>query len=282
MRSEWAMGAGTDGKKTLKVISASRRVDMVTRYRDEFLRLMAERWPQELAHTVVVWTKHPARLAEDGEILRFLSRYSQVFLHLTVTGLGGSVLEPGADDWRTSVAAIPELVRFCRSPERIRFRFDPLIEVETAAGEVISNVGMLEEVVAPAIEAGVRNVSTSWVTSYAKVTSRLASFDMRIRPRSRRDVVSLCEQAKARIERLGGVAHFCCVPGLPRSSCIDGRVLSGLHPGGLVCSTAKAGNQRPLCGCTESVDIGWYKSCKTGCLYCYANPAVVRRTPCAR
>ena len=34
---------------------------------------------------------------------------------------------------------------------------------------------------------------------------------------------------------------------------------------------AKDKNQRPACGCVESVEIGTYDTCKNGCRYCYAN-----------
>ena len=36
-------------------------------------------------------------------------------------------------------------------------------------------------------------------------------------------------------------------------------------------SKPKDRNQRGLCGCVESVDIGSYSTCSHGCAYCYAN-----------
>ncbi len=65
------------------------------------------------------------------------------------------------------------------------------------------------------------------------------------------------------------------VPGIEPSSCIDGRLLQSLHPGGEPVSLAKDKTQRLECRCTESVDIGSYtQSCPHSCLYCYANPRV--------
>ena len=50
--------------------------------------------------------------------------------------------------------------------------------------------------------------------------------------------------------------------GLPHSCCVDGRRFGVVKP--------KDRNQRGLCQCVESVDIGSYSTCSHGCAYCYA------------
>ncbi|MBI4495717.1 MAG: DUF1848 family protein, partial [Deltaproteobacteria bacterium] len=78
----------------------------------------------------------------------------------------------------------------------------------------------------------------------------------------------------ARTARDHGIdLQFCSMEGFPISRCIDGGRLSEIHPERLPASTRKAGGQRPLCGCTRSLDIGWYSlACHHECLYCYARP----------
>jgi DNA repair photolyase len=247
---------------------------MVAGYRDELIEILRRDWPPERVHTLVIWTKVPPALASDDTLSRFLTRYDQIFLHLTVTGLGGSVLEPHAPPWTESIAALPRLVDLARGPERVRLRFDPLMEVETARGGVISNLDLLDEVVGAGARHGVKDVSTSWVTLYRKVSSRLRARGMSVVDRDADGMKAVWDRVYAQAASLGVNLHACCVPGQARSRCVDGELLSALHPRGLACSTKRAADQRPLCGCTESFDVGWYKSCPTGCLYCYGNPAV--------
>ena len=57
--------------------------------------------------------------------------------------------------------------------------------------------------------------------------------------------------------------------GIQHGCCIDGQLIE--HLTGWTLSAKKDKNQRQVCGCLESVDIGQYNTCRHGCRYCYAN-----------
>jgi hypothetical protein len=56
--------------------------------------------------------------------------------------------------------------------------------------------------------------------------------------------------------------------GAHRTSCIDSNMIENII--GCPIRGKKDPNQRPVCGCIESVDIGAYDCCSHGCIYCYA------------
>jgi hypothetical protein len=188
--------------------------------------------------------------------------------------MGSSLLERNIPPPRSVMQLLPELIGLVGRPERIRLRFDPIVHLRMPDGCAYSNFGLFENIVAPAARLGIRDVTISWMDEYPKVVSHLKRKG--IIPLSpaedvkRRELGVLLDIAKRYAVRL----HGCCEPVMERSRCIDGRLLSDLHPRGLSCSTKKAAGQRELCGCTESYDIGAYRLCPHGCLYCYANPKV--------
>jgi hypothetical protein len=187
--------------------------------------------------------------------------------------MGNTVLEPETPPMEEALYALRELIALVGSPERVRLRFDPIVHFVFPDGRRYSNLNDFRRVASVAGGLGIPAIIVSWVEPYPKVISRLDKKGIKTEILSERDVAGereylLQECAANRLKLLG-----CCAKGLESSRCIDGALFARLHPLGLKCSVARAKGQRPLCTCTESVDIGWYAACSHGCLYCYANPS---------
>ena len=97
-------------------------------------------------------------------------------------------------------------------------------------------------------------------------------------PRAAGSGASKRPPARSRCCREWGIeAAACAEPvdfsaeGVRRSACIDPERLCALFPGDPEFAALKRdGGQRRFCGCALSKDIGFYHSCRHGCLYCYA------------
>jgi len=233
----------------------------------------------EAVHTVVLWSKDFTNLLRNAFGLRdLLAAYDQIYLHVTVTGLGGTAVEPGVPACREAVAQLPELAALAGHPWRVSVRFDPIV-FWREGGEIRSNIGLFSEVAEAAAAAGVRDIRTSFAQWYGKAARRAAGRQFGF-------VDPPDEEQRSRALELAAIAaarrlalHACSqplligVPGLRPSACIDGAVLESLHPRHEPVSRRKDRSQRESCLCTESKDIGSYTQvCPHGCVYCYANP----------
>lgn len=256
----------------LKIISISRRLDMVAFFPDLIVDVLARRSPPERTHSLVFWSKAPANLLRHQGLRSVLSRYDQSVLHLTVTGMGAGVLEPGIPPAREVLDLLPDLVDLLGDPRRIRLRFDPIVHIAGAGLPGDSNLAFFPDVAQAASRAGLSHLITSWMTPYPKVLARLDGAGLQYRPpdESERQTVWAALQDEA--ARWGLTLSTCCDPVLPMSACIDAAWLNTLHPQGFVAPSPPAGGQRPRCGCVKSWDIGWYYPCPGGCLYCYGRP----------
>jgi hypothetical protein len=257
--------------KELLVLSGSRRTDLIGCYPETLVERLSEH-PPDRVHTVVLWTKNPRNLAGHRRLREALSAYGQIFIHLTITGMGGGVFEPQIPSWEEATGLLGEVVEAAKSPERICWRFDPILEAEKD-GEKFSNLDCFPRLAEAVASFGIKKVTVSWVSPYRKVTARLARNGWRLLSSAPEQKEKQAEFLKEVCGRFGFDLRFCSMEGFPISRCIDGEELSRLHPEGLRCSREKAAGQRKLCGCTKSLDIGWYTDrCRHGCLYCYALP----------
>lgn len=261
--------AKTMSRENHLVISASRRTDLV----GCFPGVMIERlrgYPPQDVHSVIVWTKNPHNMLMERELRKVLKEYQQIFVHLTITGMGGGEFEPMIPPWEKVVKMIGPLVDLVGDPSRISWRFDPIIKVEKN-GKAYSNFELFPALVETIVPFGIKSCRVSWVSPYKKVVTRLAQEGWHLISQIQSERNAQADQLADVAQKNGMHIHFCSMEGFPISSCIDGELLNKLHPAGLVCSREKAKGQRKLCGCTQSVDLGWYSlQCKHGCLYCYA------------
>ncbi len=256
-----------------KVISASRRTELLGHYPDYFAQRLHEIGPESI-HTVVIWTKDPTNLLHHRPLREALSGVGQVFLHWTITGLGGTFLEPNVPPTAEQLQLLDDIIAYVSDPRRVHWRYDPLISA-TRGAEGVSNVDLdlFRSLARPIARAGVPVVHTSFATMYPKVTRRLAAVGVEAQQYDAEFRRHFISQLAAAAGEYGLRLQTCCERGFPMQRCIDGELLRELHPAQAPCRTDRARGQRALCGCTHSLDIGRYLPCPNRCRYCYAHPA---------
>lgn len=278
-----------------KVISASRRTDLVAFYPDWLAACLKKRRASffhhgrraeisvdlspEGVHTLVLWSKNFKPLLENRFGLRdLIADYSQVYFHFTITGLGGTSVERLAPAPAAALEQLPQLLEVAGRPERISVRFDPIVFWKEGR-ELKTNLNFFAGLAREISRWGITTVRFSLAQWYKKAVARARKVGLDFYdpgPEEKREAV----QKLVRLAAEYGLELWSCsqpdiarLPGVKASSCIDGAWLSRLHPAGEPASTGKDRTQRKDCLCTESVDIGSYtQSCPAACVYCYANP----------
>ena len=253
------------------VLSASRRVEIL-RYPERFLKALDQYSPEQV-HSIVLWTKTPHLLFENRRLLKRLLEYDQIYCHITITGLGSSFLEPNTQPYQETIDLLPKIIDFVKIPERVNIRFDPILNLIDKNGITLSNFNLFPEIAEQCKEHGITEFTISWVTAYKKVQSRLSALDFVKFEADDNLKEKQAEQLNAWAKALGIHIKGCCTqPFFSSYGCINGKLLTELHPKKEKCTLQKPTGQRPLCVCTKSRDIGWYYSCPNGCAYCYGQP----------
>lgn len=264
------------------ILSASRRTDIPAFFADWFMNRLREgfalvRNPMnyrqvsklELSPAVldciVFWTKNPRPLLpylkEIGESYPFYFQY-------TLNAYGKDVEQRLPD--------VGERVRTLRTlsdaigKDRVIWRYDPVLlspiyDLRWHA----ETFGRMAKTLAPFIGSAV----FSYYDAYPKAENNIRG--QQARPCRPEEMEALAREfssiAKANRLTLKTCAEAVDLEkyGIGHNRCIDPALIEKMT--GWAIHAKKDANQRPECGCAESVDIGQYNTCRHGCRYCYAN-----------
>jgi len=279
-----------------KVISASRRTDLVAFFPEWLSSVFKEERARvygpsgftynvdlspEGVHTIVLWSKNFSNLLENqNHLSSALKKYSQLYIHFTITGLGGTFIERGVPAPSETISQLDPLIKIAGMPERISVRFDPVVYWKED-GEVKTNLHYFEKLAPELSSRGIKDVRLSFSQWYGKAVRRAEKHGFLYIDPSQEEKEDAAHTL-ARIAKQQGLRLLSCsqdfltrVPGITPSSCINGSLLQELHPQREPVSTKKDRTQRKECRCTESIDIGSYTQfCPHSCVYCYANPKI--------
>jgi hypothetical protein len=256
-----------------RILSASRRTDLPGYHAEACaLRLRRLRKP---VHSVFFWTRYPKALIHGalGEVVRH--GIESAFVHLTVTGLGGSRLEPRVPATRAVLAQLDGLIEALGGEaERVLWRFDPIV----AEAMTPASFAELAQVFGG---HGVRTCIISFPSQLSlkgPLDAQYQRFGIRRSTRAEKRELGLRLADIA--SRHGLELHACCQPQLLAdcggavrpAACISAELAVRLHPRRLPLELPKDPRQRRHCRCVVSQDIGKYEErCGSGCAYCYSS-----------
>lgn len=264
------------------IISVSRRSDIPAFYAPWFIRRMQEGFalvrnpynPRQVSRValerqaldgMVFWSKNPLPL--EG----YLPQLAGIpfYIQWTMTGYGRDV-EANIPDKQTVL--LPGVEKLARQYGRaaIVWRYDPVF---LTPRYTLAYHQQCFDAYAKRLGPWVDTCVVSFLQVYRHTARAMAGLPFAVPTiNEQRELMG----AFARSAKANGIAlTTCALPqdyaqlGVLPGRCIDSRRLEQL--GGVRLWVGRDKNQRPHCGCGQSVDIGAYSTCPGGCRYCYAN-----------
>ncbi len=262
------------------IISASRRTDIPNYYCDYFFKAIKNRQitvknpmnarqiktvslaPEDV-DGIVFWTKNPQPMTgRIGE----LEDYSYYF-QFTLNGYGEKI-EKNIPDKKEIIAVFKKLADKI-GPEKVIWRYDPiLLSNEFNISYHLKNF----EEISSSLEGFCNKCFFSFIDIYKKI--KKTAIVMGINDVNENDRLILAEQISAiAASKRMSVTACCeeavqCITDINKSGCINAGLLSKIS--GKPIPDKKDKNQRKGCLCSASIDIGSYRTCHNGCIYCYA------------
>jgi hypothetical protein len=270
------------------IISASRRTDipafypqwMIHRLKAGFVYVvnpMNRKQVSKIALTpdavdcIVFWTKNPVAMIP---FLSDISGYNYYF-QFTVTPYGNDI-ERNVPSKESMIATFKHLSDLI-GPEKVVWRYDPIFITGTYTLEMHINAfrWMLQQ-----LQGYTERCSISFLDVYAKTEKNLKGTDYRVLSIQEimifaAEISGSAREAHIRVETCAEAIDLSQF-NIHKGRCIDTKLIEKIS--GRTISAGKDKAQRPLCGCSRSIDIGRYRTCPHECLYCYANNNIARVT----
>ena len=266
------------------IISASRRTDIPAFYFDWFFNRLREGYvitrnpmnPKQVKRIdlsadsvdgIVFWTKNAAPMLAH---LQDVAEYPY-YVQFTITAYGPEI-EPGLPDKGKHI--IPTFQRLSEAigARRVIWRYDPIFIGENYPVDAHNERFFA---IANILKGYTETCVLSFLDMYGSIQKKAAKHG--IRTCSEREMHSIAKTF-AEIAGSAGIRLQTCAEaidldayGITHGQCVDAILFEEMT--GKKCNAKKDKNQRPACGCAESVDIGAYNTCANGCVYCYANHA---------
>ncbi|WP_099203858.1 DUF1848 domain-containing protein [Scatolibacter rhodanostii] len=264
------------------IISASRRTDIPAFYSEWLLNRLKEgyavipnpRNPLRFTHVelnpqtvdcFVFWTKNPKPMF--SRLDEITAQGYPFYFQFTLTPYGRNI-EQNLPDKKTLIHTFQTLSSIL-GPERVIWRYDPIILTEQM--NITYHLHCFKEM-ASILNGYTHQCIFSFLNFYPKLRRPLQS--IKALELEKTDIERIAEGFSQIAQKNNIRLSTCCEPvdlslyGISHASCIDRNLIEKL----LDCSvlSRKDMNQRNMCGCIESVEIGTYDCCTHGCKYCYA------------
>lgn len=264
------------------ILSVSRRTDIPNYYSDWFLNrvkagFLYVRNPfnahqiskinisPNVVDCIVFWTKNPENMLPK---LNDLGNYNYYF-QFTLTGYGKDI-EPGLPDKREHLISVFQELSKRIGHKRVIWRYDPILLNEAYTIEYHIKAF---EIIAEKLKGCTDKVIISFIDLYTK--TKRNTENLNIKCPSTEEMFKIATEM-AQIAMNNNMTIESCAEhidlhkcGIKHGACIDKNLIQNLI--GYELSGNKDKNQRPECGCFESIDVGTYNTCRNGCRYCYAN-----------
>lgn len=262
------------------IISASRRTDIPAFYSEWFLNRIKERYvlvpnpynPNIISRVnldpavidcVVFWTKNPAPMIDKLDRLQDYKYYFQFTLNPYGTELESKLppLQKRIDTFKRLSDKIGR--------EKVVWRYDPILTNEQYT--VAFHQDKFAEM-AFALHDYTEKCMLGFIDHYPHVRAFLREFH--IKPLIKEDIDSMVISFKKVADECSMELDTCTTKvdlshlGISGGVCVDNRLIERII--GYPITARKDKNQRDICRCVESIDIGTYESCLNGCIYCYA------------